>query len=177
MEYIKVPYILLKGKKFGGNLSQKEQDEIQDSIIIDDGVSSVYDGTFQDLYKTYKNGEDPAESAIYSVTGTINNPEKILNIHNAISAVAKKYGYEAPNPKWLPGISNESYQKLITPNSYFTSKRAIGGETILVITDKDSNIQYVMLPMDENYDIGVDVDQHGNVLIPKEAYDKNLRLL
>ncbi len=176
MEYIKVPYILLKGKKFGGNLSQKEQDEIQHNVNIDDGVSVVYDGTFQELYKAYKNGEDPAKDATHGVIGGISDPEKMLDIHNAISTVAKKYGYKAPDQKLLPGISKENYRNLLTPNSYFISKYANGGETVLVITDKDLNINYVVLPIDIDYSLAVDADQYGNVLIPKEAYDKDLEI-
>ena len=58
MEYIKVPYVRLKGKKYGGDLSPEEEKSIVRFYVngVDQLASEAYGGTFQELYKIYKNG-------------------------------------------------------------------------------------------------------------------------
>ena len=177
MEYIKVPYVRLKGKKYGGDLTPEENESINNFYFnsFGDGTSEAYGGTFQELYKTYKNGEDPLD--MYSIpAGKITNPEKIVAIHNAITAIAKKYGYNPPNESELAGVvTSEAFQKISVPNSYFVTSQD-DAEHILVITDNDSKIIYLGLPADENFEYFVSVDKNGNMLIPKEAYDEDLDL-
>ena len=62
MEYIKVPYVRLRGKKYGGDLTPEEAESVTNfySTNVGDGSSEAYGGTFQELYKAYKSGEDPA---------------------------------------------------------------------------------------------------------------------
>jgi hypothetical protein len=177
MKYIKVPYVRLKGKKYGGDFTSEENESVSNfyASSIGEGVSQAYGGTFQELYKTYKNGEDPLD--MYSIpAGKITNPEKIVAIHNAITAIAKKYGYNPPNESELAGaVTSEVFQKISVPNSYFvTSQDDV--EHILVITDNDSKIIYLGLPADEDFKYFVSVDKNRNMLIPKEAYDENLDL-
>lgn len=177
MEYIKVPYVRLKGKKYGGDLTREEDESINNFYAnsVGDGVSEAYGGTFQELYKTYKNGEDPLD--MYSVpAGNVISPGKIIVIHNAITVIAKKYGYNPPNESELVGtVTSKAFKKLSVPNSYFvTSQDDI--EHVLVITDKDSKIIYLGLPVDEDFEYFVSVDKNGNILIPKEAYDEDLDL-
>ena len=114
---------------------------------------------------------------MYSIpAGKITNPEKIVAIHNAITAIAKKYGYNPPNESELAGaVTSEAFQKISVPNSYFVTSQD-DAEHILVITDNDSKIIYLGLPADENFEYFVSVDKNGNILIPKEAYDEDLDL-
>ena len=177
MEYIKVPYVRLKGKKYGGDLTPEEDKSISNFYVnsVGDGASEAYGGTFQELYKTYKNGEDPLD--MYSVpAGYVTSPENLVAIHNAITTIAKKYGYNPPNESELAGVvTSEAFQKISVPNSYFVTSQD-DAEHILVITDNDSKIIYLGLPADENFEYFVSVDKNGNMLIPKEAYDEDLDL-
>jgi hypothetical protein len=158
------------------DLSTSEENESVSNFYassIGEGVSQAYDGTFQELYKTYENGEDPLD--MYPVpAGKVTNPENIVAIHNAITTIAKKYGYNSPDKSELAGaVTSEVFQKISVPNSYFvTSQDDV--EHILVITDNDSKIIYLGLPADEDFEYFVSVDKNGNILIPKEAYDEDL---
>jgi hypothetical protein len=174
MEYIKVPYVRLRGKKYGGDLSPEEEKSIVRFYVngADQLSSEAYGGTFQELYKIYKNGEDPIKDAFNAITHPILNPEKIFQIHDAISTIAKKYGYDMPDQKKLISISLDTFKKLSTPNSYFISRG--GDEYILIITDNNSTLTYIVLPIDKELEIPVDVDKNGNILIPKDAYDEDL---
>jgi len=177
MKYIKVPYVRLKGKKYGGDFTSEENESVSNfyASSIGEGVSQAYDGTFQELYKTYKNGEDPLD--MYSIpAGNVTNPENIVAIHNAITTIAKKYGYNSPDKSELAGaVTSEVFQKISVPNSYFVSSQD-HAEQILIITDNDSKIIYLGLPADEDFEYFVSVDKNGNILIPKEAYDEDLDL-
>jgi hypothetical protein len=177
MEYIKVPYILLRGKKYGGDLSPEEAESVTNfySAAVGDGASEIYSGTFQELYKKYKNGEDPIESASNFFAGDLSNPERIFALHDAISAIAKKYGYDAPDSKNLAAVTPGTFQKISVPNSYFVVRQDYG-ENILIVTDKDSTPTYMALPIDRDWEAQVDVDKNGNILIPKEAYDSDLEV-
>jgi hypothetical protein len=177
MEYIKVPYVRLRGKKYGGDLTPEEAESITNfhTDTVGDGSSENYSGTFQELYKEYNSGKDPIESAPYIFSGTLNNPEKIFALHDAISAIAKKYGYNAPNPKNLSAITPGVFQKISVPNSYFIARQDYG-ENVLIITDNDSIPTYMALPLDIDWELQVDVDKSGNILIPKEAYDEDLEV-
>lgn len=176
MEYIKAPYSRLRGKKYGGNLTPEEAESVTNfySDNVGDGASEIYSGTFQELYKAYKNGEDPAEDS-QAFTGGIDNPEKLINVHNAITAIAKKYGYNPPSESDLGAINLGAFQKMSVPNSYFVASQDYG-EHVLVITDKDSNLTYLGLPIDNDWEHPVSVDKNGNILIPKEAYDEDLEV-
>lgn len=176
MEYIKVPYSRLRGKTYGGDLTPEEAESVTNfySTKVGDGTSEVYGGTFQELYKTYKSGEDPvADSEAF--TGDISNPEKLIDVHKAITAIAKKYGYDSPNESDLGAIKLDAFQKMSVPNSYFVASQDYG-ENVLIITDKDSNAIYLGLPIDNDWDYSVSVDKNGNILIPKEAYDEDLEV-
>jgi hypothetical protein len=183
MEYLKVPYVRLSGKKYGGDLSRQEQDFIYNyfTSVSDDNDSSIYNiNTFQELYKMYKNGEDPANRLSFSFKGEIPNPEKKLAVHDAITAIANKYGYESPDGENLPIVNLNTFQKISAPNSYFIIKANLGYgeiETLLIITDKNSIPSYLLLPTNSEITIGVSADKNGNVLIPKEAYDEDLEVL
>ena len=201
MEYLKVPYVRLNGKTYGGDLSRQEQVTInkyfdetadldnnrftqansegnrrQNSMYFIKGTIT----TFRDLYNIYKSGKDPAEITSEKKTefyipreDKISNPEKKLAIHDAITAIANKYGYQAPDKSDLIGVVDmDVFQKILIPNSYFIS-RPDGGlaGNLLIITDKDSIPTYLMLPTDNELWKSVDVDKSGNVLIPKDAYD------
>ena len=176
MEYIKVPYVRLRGKKYGGDLTPEEAESVTNfySTNVGDGSSEAYGGTFQELYKAYKSGEDPAaDSAAF--TGGIDNPEKLIDVHKAITAIAKKYGYDSPDESDLGAIKLDAFQKMSVPNSYFVASQDYG-EHVLVITDKDSNLTYLGLPLDIDWDYSVSVDKNGNILIPKDAYDEDLEV-
>ena len=183
MEYLKTPYSILKGKTFVDNLSSSEKDRIA-QVVVDMmvyGASLIYGETFQELFKAYQNGEDPAKNANDAI-GIISNPEKIFAIHKAITQIASKYEYEVPNEENLVGgYSGEIYEKLLTPNSYIVVEPSpsMERETILIITNKDSDVRYVILPRSSDFtpnkDFYITVDKKGNVLIPKEGYDKNVR--
>ena len=176
MEYIKVPYSRLRGKTYGGDLTPEEAESVTNfsSTNVGDGASEAYGGTFQELYKAYKSGEDPAaDSAVF--TGGINNPEKLIDVHKAITAIAKKYGYDSPDESDLGAIKLDAFQKMSVPNSYFVASQDYG-EHVLVITDKDSNLTYLGLPLDSDWDYSVSADKNGNILIPKEAYDEDLEV-
>jgi hypothetical protein len=177
MEYIKVPYVRLKGKKYGGDLSPEEEESISNFYqnFVDDGASEMYGGTFQELYKTYKNGEDPAQDAPSITTNQITDPEKMLALHDAISTIAKKYGYDAPEEIPTGTLDSDIFKKITVPNSYFVAKQD-AGETILITTDNDSVPTYIGLPVDFDFEIMVDVDKNGNILIPKDAYDEDLEI-
>jgi hypothetical protein len=177
MEYIKVPYVRLKGKKYGGDLSPKEEESVSNLYqnSVEDGASEMYGGTFQEIYKTYKNGEDPVEAASYVATDQVSNPEKMLALHDAISTIAKKYGYDAPGGEPTSILNLDTFKKITVPNSYFVARQDYG-ETILIVTDNDSVPTYIGLPIDNDFEISVDVDKNGNILIPKEAYDEDLEV-
>jgi hypothetical protein len=177
MEYIKVPYVRLKGKKYGGDLSSEEEEAISNLYqnSVGDGASEMYGGTFQELYKTYKNGEDPIEDAPSITTDQVVNPEKMLALHDAISTIAKKYSYKAPNSLPTAILNLDTFKKISVPNSYFVARQD-SGETILIVTDNNSVPTYIGLPIDYDFEISVDVDKNGNILIPKEAYDEDLEL-
>ncbi len=182
MEYIKVPYVRLRGKKYGGDLSSSDQDTLQLATVnfINESASELYGGTFQELAKMYQSGEDPAEEAAYGseIGGTIDNPEKILALHKAISTVANKFGYDVPNEKGLVGnVGLELYQIITqSPNSYFVTNFT-DRENALTIVDKDLNITSIPLPVDIGIDYCVTADKNGNILIPKEAYDQDLEVI
>lgn len=177
MEYIKVPYSRLKGKTYGGDLTTEEAKSVTDFYFtnVGEGSSEAYGGTFQELYKAYKSGEDPAAwySTIFS--GGINNPEKLIDVHKAITAIANKYGYDSPDESDLEAIKLGAFQKMSVPNSYFIASQDYR-EHVLVITDKDSNLIYLGLPLDSDWDYPVSADKNGNILIPKEAYDEDLEV-
>jgi hypothetical protein len=175
MEYIKVPYVRLKGKKYGGDLSPEEEESVSNLYqnSVEDGASEMYGGTFQEIYKTYKNGEDPVEAASSVTTDQVVNPEKMLALHDAISTIAKKYGYDAPEGEPTGIINLDTFKKIIVPNSYFVARQDYG-ETILIVTDNDSVPTYIGLPVDNDFEMMVDVDKNGNILIPKDAYDEDL---
>jgi hypothetical protein len=177
MEYIKVPYVRLKGKKYGGDLSSEEEEAISNLYqnSVEDGASEMYGGTFQELYKTYKNGEDPIEDAPSITTDQVVNPEKMLALHDAISTIAKKYGYKTPDSLPTAILNLDTFKKISVPNSYFVARQD-SGETILIVTDNNSVPTYIGLPIDTDFEISVDVDKNGNILIPKEAYDEDLDL-
>jgi hypothetical protein len=177
MEYIKVPYVRLKGKKYGGDLSPEEKESVSNLYqnSVEDGASEMYGGTFQEIYKTYKNGEDPVEAASYVTTDQVANPEKMLALHDAISTIAKKYGYDAPRGEPTSILNLDTFKKITVPNSYFVARQDYG-ETILIVTDNDSVPTYIGLPIDNDFEISVDVDKNGNILIPKEAYDEDLEV-
>jgi len=178
MKYIKVPYSRLRGKTYGGDLTPEEAESISGfyADTVGDGASEAYGGTFQELYKAYKNGEDPLENASNVSSGAINNPEKMLNIHNAIVVIANKYGYASPDESELTGtFSSDIFQKISVPNSYFIATPDYG-EHVLIITDKDSNAIYLGLPVDNDWEYSVSADKNGNILIPKEAYDEDLEV-
>jgi hypothetical protein len=185
MEYLKVPYVRLSGKKYGGDLSRQEQDFIYDyfDIMSDDNDSAIYNiNTFQELYKMYKNGEDPANRLSFSFKGEIPNPEKKLAVHDAITAIANKYDYEPPDGENLPIVNLNTFQKISVPNSYFIARSTLRqqsgeDETLLIITDKNSIPSFLILPTNSEITIGVSADKNGNVLIPKEAYDEDLEVL
>jgi hypothetical protein len=177
MEYIKIPYIRLNGKKYGGNLSFSNQDALRNVTVgfMDESSSQIYGGTFQELAKEYQSGEDPADT---NMGGTINNPEKILTLHKAILAVANKFGYDAPEEKDLGGgISSELYQILTQfPNSYFVTNFT-DKENVLAIIDENFYIISVVLPIDVDFVFPMTADKNGNILIPQEAYDEDLETL
>ena len=174
MEYIKVPYSRLRGKTYGGDLPPEEAESVTNffSRNVGEGASEAYGGTFQELYKAYKSGEDPAADAT-AFTGDIDHPEKLINVHKAITAIAKKYGYDSPDESDLGAIKLDVFQKMSVPNSYFVASQDYG-EHVLVITDKDSNLTYLGLPLDNDWEYSVSADKNGNILIPKEAYDEDL---
>ena len=181
MKYIKVPYVRLKGKKYGGDLSPSDQDTLQLATVnfINENASEVYGGTFQELAKIYQSGEDPVEGASYAgLGGTIDNPEKVLALHKAISAVANKFGYDVPNEEELVGnVGLELYQIIAqSPNSYFVTNFT-DRENALLIVDKDLNIISIPLPVDIGIVYCVTADKNGNILIPKEAYDQDLEVI
>ena len=185
MEYIKTPYSILKGKTFTNRLSSSEKDQINRTIsnYVPDGLSVMYGQTFQELFKEYQSGENPAESA-YSAMGKLGNPENLLAIHNAINTIADEYGYEPLKIENLVGaFDTKIYKKLLASNTYtvIEPSPSSGLEASLLITDKDYNITYILLPQstlsfsksDVHYFITC--DGNGNVLIPKKAYESNLR--
>lgn len=184
MEYLKVPYVRLSGKTYGGDLSRQEQDFIYNyfTSMSEESASNIYNiNTFQELYKIYKNGEDPANEINTSFKGEISNPEKKLAVHDAITAIANKYGYEPPDRENLPIVNLDTFQKISAPNSYFIAKpssgQQFGGvETLLIITDKNSIPSFLILPTNPEVTIGVNIDKNGNILIPKEAYDEDLEV-
>jgi hypothetical protein len=180
MEYIKVPYIRLKGKKYGGSLPLSYQNQLQQYAYSNEDMGSeMYTGRFQNLAKTYKSGEDPVEdAALVGVLKTIQNPDKIQTLHRAIMAIADKYGYDAPSEKSLIGhINLKLYQILIkSPNSYFVTNFT-DKSNVLIIIDEDLNIVCVVLPEDVEGNYFITADENGNILIPKEAYDQNLEVL
>jgi len=186
MEYLKVPYVRLSGKKYGGNLSRQEQVTINEFFNNYTGedmyyVNSAYyevAKTFQELYKIYKNGKDPANEINTSFSNKIPNPEKLTNIHNAISSVANKYGYKSPDKSKLMAMDMDVFQKISISNSYFISRTTPGQPmgNILVIVDNDLVLSYLVLPVDRELEIKVDADQNGNILIPKKAYYENLEV-
>lgn len=178
MEYIKVPYVRLRGKKYGGDLSSSDQDTLQLLTIgvIDESTSEIYGGTFQELAKIYQSGEDPAKDVYIKIEKIIDNPEKILALHKAISAVANKFGYDVPNEKELIGnIDLELYQTMIqSPNSYFVTTFTNKDNVLIII---DNNITGILLPIDVDYSLPVTADKSGNILIPKKAYDEDLKVM
>lgn len=179
MEYIKVPYSRLKGKKYGGELTPKESELISQYVYSTNlqEPSNIYGGSFQGLYKTYKSGEDPAISAPSVFTGGIINPNNMISVHNAISSIAKKYGYDSPSESDLTGIVNiDLFQKISTPNTYFIAKSQYE-ENFLIVTDEDSNPTYLGLPTDIEYTSFFSVDENGNILIPKEDYEEDLEAM
>jgi hypothetical protein len=186
MEYLKVPYVRLSGKKYGGDLSRQEQVIINEFFIDNTGEEISYQqeayyeiaNTFQELYKIYKKGEDPAKGIATMWKNEIPNPEKPSSIHNAISAVADKYGYKSPDKSELLTMDIDVFQKLSIPNSYFISKMTPGQPmgNMLIIIDNDLTLSYLILPIDKELEIGVSADKNGNVLIPKEAYDEDLEV-
>jgi hypothetical protein len=181
MEYIKVPYVRLRGKKYGGDLSYSDQETLQYTTINfqDVSASEIYGGTFQELAKTYQSGKDPVEE-IYGMGGVITNPEKLLAIHKAILAVANKFGYEngmRKEEELIGGINLKLYQILTqSPNSYFVTTFT-DKENALTTIDKDLNITSIYLPVDVDVSYFVTADKSGNILIPKEAYDQNLEVI
>ena len=183
MEYIKVPYVQLNGKKYGGDLSNSNQNDIQQIVasFVGDGASHVYDTTgnltFQKLTKQYQSGKDPIKDTSANVSGIIQNPEKKIAIHKAISAVANKFGYDVPNEKDLENISLELYQLFTqSPNSYFVTTFT-DRENILIITNENSSVIGILLPSDIDYMKFVTADKNSNLLIPKEAYDQDLEVM
>lgn len=178
MEYIKIPYIRLNGKKYGSDLSFSNQDALHKATVesIDEGRSGIYDETFQELAKEYRSGKDPANT---NMGGAINNPEKILTLHKVISAVANKFGYDTPKEKYLVGgISSELYQILTQfPNSYFVTNFTDGRENVLATVDENFNIISIVLPIDMDFLFPITADKNGNILIPQEAYDEDLETL
>jgi hypothetical protein len=175
MKYLKTPYVRLNGKKYGGDLTPEENSSIEDFYLnfADESTSDVYGGTFQGLYKDYKNGEDPADEWNIPING-INNPEKAIAIHDAITSIAKKYNYNSPDKSLLiGGVNVNLFQKLSIPNSYFLINPG-NSENILIITNENSILTYFPLPVDAEWEYFVSVDKNGNVLIPKDAYDEDL---
>jgi hypothetical protein len=186
MEYLKVPYVRLSGKKYGGDLSRQEQVTIneffnnytgEDMYYANDAYYGVAE-TFQELYKIYKNGGDPANEINTSFSNEIPNPEKLTNIHNAISSVANQYGYKSPDKSKLIAMDMDVFQKISIPNSYFISRTTPGQPmgNMLVIVDNNLILSYLILPLDRELEIKVDADENRNVLIPKKAYDENLEI-
>jgi hypothetical protein len=180
MIYIKVPYIRLRGKKYGGRLSPTQESQLQQfAYTSGDAGSEMYTGNFQDLAKAYKSGEDPVENAaLVAVLKTIKNPEKMYALHKAIMVIADKYGYDAPEESNLAGnISLELYQILTkSPNSYFVTEFANKTNVLITIDDK-FNITCIVLPEDVKGEYFVTADENGNISIPKEAYDQNLEVM
>jgi hypothetical protein len=178
MEYIKIPYIILNGKKYGGDLSFSNQDALYNVTagFIDESRSEIYGGTFQELAKKYQSGEDPADT---SMGGIINNPEKILTLHKAISVVANKFGYDAPKEEYLVGgASSELYQILTQfPNSYFVTNFTDGRENVLATIDENFYVTSILLPVDIGFTFPVTADKNSNILIPEEAYDQDLEVM
>lgn len=182
MEYLKTPYSVLEGKDFIDDLTSYEKTQLAAIAYnsLSENISTLYGGDFQKLFKIYQRGEDPAQERT-SVSGIISNPENINSIHNAIVSIATKYGYTPPDQEYLVGgLDSDIYQKL---SSYTNSYAVVepnprqDQEGVLFIVDEKSNIKYILLPRslyvgsNEN-SYFVTVDKMGNVLVPKEAFDR-----
>jgi len=173
MDYVKVPYIKLKGKKYMGVIDEKAISGFEDSMMYrTEGISTDYHNqTTQSLYKMYKAGDVPVEDSAIGVVN-ITSPENLHKIHNILQTIAEKEDLHfEQHEEHLGGIGLEFYNYLAdNPNSYWNSNS--DHVASLIINNGDGSITFEYLPYTMNETVFY-TDGKGNILIPKEDYESN----